>query len=149
MVATAKLERVLVNPRHQRALLNLAGENIAGAQRAVKVSPSLALTGSYDAVRHCVDAHLNVNGLRAKGGDGAHRFRVEYAWLAMGGIVSADDLRKYQAARQIRHEVEYPSPERPVRLLAADAQAAIELAKKFHAAVTGYVVGTPHGAAGP
>ncbi len=65
MVVTAKLDRARPDPRHQRSLLNLAGENIAGAQRVVEVRPSLALTGAYDAVRHCVDAHLNANGLRA------------------------------------------------------------------------------------
>ncbi|HET9061114.1 MAG TPA: hypothetical protein VFN61_14440 [Acidimicrobiales bacterium] len=136
MLVTARLERTRPDPRHQRSLLNLAGENIAGAQRAIEVSPSLALTGAYDAIRHCVDAHLNANGLRAKSGDGSHRSRVEYARAAMSGIVSEHDLKKYQAARQIRHEAEYPSPERPLHLLPTDAQEMLTLAVTFHKAVS-------------
>jgi len=139
MVLVGKLERVRANPRHQRAPLNLAGENIAGAQRVVEISPSLALTGAYEAVRRCVDAHLNANGLRARSGEGAHRFRVDYAWAAMRGVVSEQDLTAYQAARQIRHETEYPAPDRPVRLQQPDAQKAIELAKSFHASVTQFL----------
>jgi hypothetical protein len=139
MLVTAKLERARPDLRYQRALLNLAGENIAGAQRAVEVSPSLALTGAYDAVRHCVDAHLNANGLRAKSGDGSHRSRVEYARVAMSTIVSHADIDKYQTARQIRHEVEYPRPERPVHLLPADAQQMLVLATTFHKAMSNYL----------
>jgi hypothetical protein len=141
MVVTAKLERARPDPRHQRSLLNLAGENIAGAQRAIEVSPSLALTGAYDAVRHCVDAHLNANGLRAKSGDGSHRSRVEYARAAMSGIVSEADIEMYQAARQVRHEAEYPSPERPLHLLPTDAQQMLGLAVTFHKAMSNYLRG--------
>jgi hypothetical protein len=141
MLVTARLERARPDPRHQRSLLNLAGENIAGAQRAIEVSPSLALTGAYDAVRHCVDAHLNANGFRAKSGEGSHRSRVDYARVAMSGIVSEVDLEKYQTARQVRHEAEYPSPDRPLHLLPADAQQMLGLAVRFHKAVSNYLKG--------
>jgi hypothetical protein len=141
MVVVAKLERARPDPRHQRSLLNLAGENIAGAQRAIEVSPSLALTGAYDAVRHCVDAHLNASGLRAKSGEGSHRYRVEYARVAMSGIVSEADIDKYQTARQVRHDAEYPSPEKPLHLVPADAQQMLELAVTFHKAVSNYLRG--------
>jgi hypothetical protein len=141
MLVTAKLERARPDPYYQRSLLNLAGENIAGAQRAIEVSPSLALTGAYDAVRHCVDAHLNANGLRAKSGDGSHRSRVEYARVAMSSIVSEADLEKYQTARQVRREAEYPSPERPLHLLPADAEQMLGLAVTFYKAVSNYLKG--------
>jgi hypothetical protein len=36
---TAKLERARANPRHQRVLLNLAGENIAGGAAALAPGP--------------------------------------------------------------------------------------------------------------
>ena len=119
------------------------GENIAGAQRAIEVSPSLALTGAYDAVRHCVDAHLNANGFRAMSGEAAHRFRVEYARVAMSSIISDTDLEKYQVARQVRHEAEYPSPERPLDLPQADALQMISLALTFHKAVSGFLRSRP------
>ena len=134
-----KLDRVRPNARHQQALLKLAGENIAGAQRASPVSLSLALTGAYDAARHCVDAHLNANGLRAKSGDGAHRFRVEYARVAMREILSAHDIESYRVARQIRNATEYPSPEGSVRLQNSDVQDAINLAKVLYSAVGKYL----------
>ena len=79
MVRTGGLDRIRPSPRFQKELLNFAGEKIAGAQKAIEASDSLAFTGAYDAIRHCVDIHLNVNGLRARSGDGAHRRRVEYA----------------------------------------------------------------------
>jgi hypothetical protein len=99
------------------------------------------LTGAYDAVRHCVDAHLNANGLRAKSGEGAHRYRVEYARVAMFSIISDTDLQQYQVASQVRHEAEYPSPERPLHLPQADALQMIGLAFTFHKAVSNFLRG--------
>ena len=66
----------------------------------------------------------------------------------MSDIVSAADLRNYQAARQIRHEAEYPNQNCPLRPLPADARAAIELAKKFRTAMTGYLGLRPQGVVG-
>ena len=139
MIATGDLEKITPNRRYELELLNLAGEKIAAAQQILKTSPSLALSGAYDAARHCVDAHLDSNGLRAKSGDGSHRVRVDYAHLEMTALLSEELLRDYAAARQIRHEAEYPSPNRPVAIQQPDAQRTIEIAKAFHSAITAHL----------
>jgi hypothetical protein len=138
MVRVGKLDRTRPSPRFQKELLNFAGEKIAGAQKAIVASNSLAFSGAYDATRHCVDAHLDANGLRAKSGDGAHRHRVEYAQHHMTDIISGDDLRLYATARQLRNETEYPQPGHQ-RLSNIEAGRAIDLAKAFHAAVKRYL----------
>lgn len=139
MVTSHDLEKVTPSRRYELELLNLAGEKIAAAQQILQVSPSLALTGAYDAARHAVDAHMNANGVRARSGEGSHRVRVDYAHQAMTGLVSDDLLRDYAAARQIRHEAEYPSPNRPVTIRQPDAERTIELAKTLHSAVTNHL----------
>ncbi len=59
----------------------------------------------------------------------------------MSGIVSEADIDKYQTARQVRHDAEYPSPEKPLHLVPADAQQMLELAVTFHKAVSNYLRG--------
>ena len=139
MLAAHVLDTVSPNRRYELDLLNLAGEKIAAAQQILNTSASLALTGAYDAARHAVDAHMDANGVRTRSGEGSHRVRVDYAHQEMSGLISDDLLRDYAAARQIRHEAEYPSPTRPVSIRQPDAERTIDLAKALHSAVTKYL----------
>jgi uncharacterized protein (UPF0332 family) len=136
MVTTGDLRKVTPRPQFQQRLMNQAGETIAGATTILEISPSYAFTGAYDAARHCIDAWLNHNGLRAKSGDGAHRVRAEYVRLAMTGLVTDEDISWYSRARTLRNQAEYPEPEKPNAVGAQEARAMIELAKRFHKAVS-------------
>jgi hypothetical protein len=136
MVTMGDLRKITPRPQFQQRLLNQAGETIAGAAKIVDLSPSYAFTGAYDAARHCIDAWLNHNSLRAESGDGAHRVRVQYAQLAMGGLLSEQDLAQYSQARRMRHQAEYPEPDKPNAVGAREARAMIELAKRLHRAVS-------------
>lgn len=139
MVRGRKLRPVKPIAKFQQDLLNQAGETIAGAQAAVAVAAKVAFNAAYDAMRFTVDAHLNASGLRVESGEGGHAHRVTYARLAMSDIIVSEDLNFYAAARQVRHHNEYPEPEDYLNVSKANAGVAIDVAKRFHAAVRNHL----------
>ncbi len=62
--------------------------------------------------------------------------RAEYVRLAMTGLVTDEDITWYSRARSLRNQAEYPEPEKPNAVGAQEARAMIELAKRFHKAVS-------------
>jgi len=57
----------------------------------------------------------------------------------MRDIIATEDVNFYVAARQVRHRNEYPEPEDYLNVSRANAEAAIDVAKRFHAAVRNHV----------
>jgi len=100
------------------------------------VSPKVAFNAAYDAIRLAVDAHMNAHGYRVESGEGGHAHRVRYAELTMTDILTKEDIAFYRASRQVRHRTEYPEPNDQTSVTQWAAQSAIEVAKRFHAAVT-------------
>ena len=136
MVAGRKLRQVDPIPRYQRDLTNQCGETIAGAQAAKTASPRVAFNAAYSAMRLAVDAHMNAHGYRVESGEGGHAHRVRYAELAMTDILTTDEIAYYRASRQVRHRTEYPEPNEQAAVTPSVADEAIEVAKRFYAAVT-------------
>lgn len=136
MVAGRRLRQIDPIPKYQQDLINQWGETIAGAQAANSASPKVAFNAAYDAMRLAVDAHLNAHGYRVESGEGGHAHRVRYAELTMTDILAKDDIAFYRASRQVRHRTEYPEPNNQTSVTRDAAQGAIEVAKRFHAAVT-------------
>lgn len=143
LVAGRKLRRVDPILRYQRDLINQCGETIAGAQAAKAASPRVAFNAAYSAIRLAVDAHMNAHGYRVESGEGGHAHRVRYAELAMTDILTSDDIAFYRASRQVRHRTEYPEPNDQASVTPGVAEGAIEVAKRFHTAVTKKVKPTP------
>jgi hypothetical protein len=136
MVAGRKLRAIDPIPKYQQDLINQCGETIAGAQAANTASPKVAFNAAYDAMRLAVDAHMNAHGYRVESGEGGHAHRVRYAELTMTDILANDDIAFYRASRQVRHRTEYPEPNNQTNVTPDAAQGAIEVAKRFHVAVT-------------
>jgi len=137
MVAGRKLRQIDPIPKYQQDLVNQCGETIAGAQAANAASAKVAFNAAYDAMRLAVDAHMNAHGYRVESGEGGHAHRVRYAELTMTDILAKDDIAFYRASRQVRHRTEYPEPNDQINVLTKEAaEGAIQVAKRFHLAVT-------------
>jgi hypothetical protein len=135
-LAMRKLERERPDPIFQKRLLNRVGASLHFIEHPDPPDPDSVLTLAYDAIRHCVDVHLNINGLRVPNMAGAHRLYVEYAKEKMAEIIGEEDLRHYSAFRQLRNTSEYPAPGASVWTTAEVAQEAVKVAKRFFGAVS-------------
>ena len=106
-LATRDLERV-------RASMASAGERINDARRHIRSArlladddTTLAIAACHDAIRKAVTAHMAANGVRARGGEGAHRITLDYARHTLGGRIEVDDIEEAQQIRQDRAVAEY------------------------------------------
>jgi HEPN domain-containing protein len=106
-IATRDLERVKPN-------MGAAGERVSDARRHVRSArllaeddTTLAMAACHDAIRKAVAAHMAANGLRARGGEGAHRIVLNYARHQLGNLVTEDDLIEANEIRQDRALAEY------------------------------------------
>jgi len=135
-LATKQLERQRPDPKFQKFLLHRVGRSLHFIDKAPASDPDSEFTLAYDAIRHCIDVHLNVNGLRVMNVAGAHRLYVAYARACMAEIISEDDLRLYATFRPIRNASEYPAPGDELQIPADAARTAFEVAKRFFKAAT-------------
>ncbi len=106
-LATGDLERVTAN-------MGAAGERINDARRHVQSSrqlapqdPTLAMSACHDAIRKALTAHLTANGLRPRGGEGAHRIVLAYARNQLVGVIDEEDLEAADDIRRDRAVAEY------------------------------------------
>ena len=67
---------------------------------------TLAMAACHDAIRKALVAHMSANGLRVRGGEGAHRIAIDYARHSELGI-SAEDLIAIDDIRRDRALAEY------------------------------------------
>jgi hypothetical protein len=68
---------------------------------------TLGITACHDAIRKSLTAHMLANGLRPRGGDGAHRIVLEYARNELATVIAAADLDEADALRRDRGIAEY------------------------------------------
>ena len=108
-LAMRKLEREHPDPIFQKRLLNRVGASLHFIEHPDPPDPDSVLTLAYDAIRHYVNVHLNINGLRVPNMAGAHRLYVEYTKEKMAEMIGEEDLRHYSAFRQLRNTSEYPT----------------------------------------
>lgn len=92
------------------------------------------MAACHDAIRKAITAHMLGNGLRPRGGEGAHRIVLDYAAAQLGDIVSENDLEEANEIRQDRALAEYGDfPSR--RLDGNHVRAAADVAERIVNAV--------------
>lgn len=110
-IANALLTRQLqkVQPSMEAAgdLINRARRHLRSARKLAAEDPTLGLSACHDAARQAVTAHLRAAGYRVSSEAGAHRTVVEYATVALTGLMSDADLSALDGLRRDRHTAEY------------------------------------------
>ncbi len=133
-IATRDLERVTANMAAAGDRVNDARRHVRSARSLADDDTSLAIAACHDAIRKAITAHMVANGLRPRGGDGAHRIVLEYARHQLGAVITADDLIEATEIRQDRALAEYGEfPSR--RLDGAHIRAAADVAERILNAV--------------
>lgn len=143
-IATRDVERI-------RANMGAAGERVNDARRHVRSArlladddTTLAIAACHDAIRKAVTGHMAANGLRPRGGEGAHRVVLDYAAQQLGGVITEDDLVEANEIRQDRALAEYG--DFASRQLDADhVRAAADVAERIVSAVARALASTGQG----
>lgn len=93
-----------------------------------------------DLERKALSGHLAATGLRARGGEGAHRIVIDYARHRLGNVLSQDDLADIDDVRKDRALAEYG--EFASRKLTADhVRTAADLADRVVSAIATLLAG--------
>lgn len=106
-LATRHVERVTANAAAAGERVNDARRHLRSARMLASDDPTLAIAACHDATRKAVTAHMAANGLRPRGGEGAHRIALNYARHELGAIITADDLDAADDIRRDRGLAEY------------------------------------------
>jgi hypothetical protein len=88
-------------------LINLARKHLRSSGLLADDDPTLSIAASHDAARQAVTAHLRAAGFRVANEAGAHRLVIEYAKIALAGVVNDEDLAALDELRRDRHTAEY------------------------------------------
>ncbi len=133
-IATRDLERVTANMAAAGDRINDARRHVRSARTLADDDTPLAMAACHDAIRKVITAHMLANGLRPRGGEGAHRMVLEYARTQLGDVISDDDLEEAKEIRQDRALAEYG--DFPTRQLDSNhVRAAAEIAEQIVNAV--------------
>jgi hypothetical protein len=106
-IATRDLERVASNMAAAGARVNDAWRHVRSARVLADDDTPLAMAACHDAIRKSIAAHMLANGLRARGGEGAHRIVLDYAHTQLADVINEDDLEEAKGIRQDRSLAEY------------------------------------------
>ena len=106
-LATRDLERVKPNMGAAGERVNDARRHVRSARLLAEDDTTLAMAACHDAIRKSVTGHMAANGLRARGGEGAHRIVLDYARHQLVDVISEDDLVEANDIRQDRALAEY------------------------------------------
>ncbi len=101
------LERIAANMAPAGDRVNDARRHVRSARALADDDSPLAMAACHDAIRKAITAHMLANGLRPRGGEGAHRIVLDYARHQLAGVVSDDDLDEAREIRQDRALAEY------------------------------------------
>lgn len=88
-------------------LINEARQHLDSADKIADDDPLLGIGACHDAARKAITAHLRAEGYRVTSEAGAHRTVIEYAAVALTGIVTEDDIDALNQLRRDRHTAEY------------------------------------------
>jgi hypothetical protein len=129
-LATRDLDRINTNVAAAGDRVNDARRHVRSARALADDDTSLAMAACHDAIRKAVSAHMLANGLRPRGGEGAHRIVLEYARHELSAVITADDLVEANEIRQDRALAEYG--EFPSRRIDGDhVRAAADVAERI------------------
>lgn len=98
-MATRDLERVTSNMAAAGDRVNDARRHVRSARLLADDDTPLAMAACHDAIRKSITAHMLANGLRPRGGEGAHRIALDYARTQLTDVIDASDLDE---AKEIR-----------------------------------------------
>lgn len=133
-LATRDLDLVTANMAAAGDRINDARRHVRSARTLAVDDTPLAMAACHDAIRKAITAHMLANGLRPRGGEGAHRIVLEYARTQLGGMLNEDDLEEAKEIRQDRALAEYG--DFPTRQLdSTHVRAAAEVAERIVNAV--------------
>jgi len=106
-VATRDVERVEANMGAAGERINDARRHVQSARKLASDDPTLAIAACHDAIRKAITGHMAANGVRPRGGDGAHRVVLAYARSQLAEVISEDDLEAADDIRRDRGLAEY------------------------------------------
>lgn len=106
-LATRDLERVKPNMGAAGERVNDASRHVRSARLLADDDTTLAMAACHDAIRKAITGHMAANGLRPRGGDGAHRIVLDYARHQLAQLIGEDDLIEADEIRQDRALAEY------------------------------------------
>lgn len=106
-LATRALERVKPNMGAAGERVNDARRHVRSARLLADDDTTLAMAACHDAIRKAITGHMAANGLRPRGGDGAHRIVLDYARHQLVQQIGQDDLMEADEIRQDRALAEY------------------------------------------
>lgn len=92
-IAMRDLERVKANMGAAGERVNDARRHVRSARLLAQDDATLAMAACHDAIRKAVSGHMAANGLRARGGEGAHRVTLDYARSHGSAASGAQNLR--------------------------------------------------------
>lgn len=133
-IATRDLERVTANMAAAGDRVNDARRHVRSARVLADDDTPLAMAACHDAIRKSITAHMLANGLRPRGGEGAHRIALDYARAQLGDVINESDFEEAKEIRQDRSLAEYG--DFPSRQLDGDhVRAAADVAERIVNAV--------------
>jgi len=106
-LATRDLDRIQPNMPAAGDRINDARRHVRSARLLAADDPTLAIAACHDAIRKAVTAHMAAQGIRPRGGEGAHRIVLEYARRRLGDLITGDDLTEAEDIRRDRAIAEY------------------------------------------
>lgn len=106
-LATRRLQHLRPSMAAAGDLVNVARKHLRSAALISEDDPTLSVAACHDAARQAITAHLRASGYRVAGEAGAHRLVVEYAKMALAGIIDTDDVMALDELRRDRHTAEY------------------------------------------
>jgi hypothetical protein len=106
-IATRDLERVTSNMAAAGDRVNDARQHVRSARLLADDDTPLAMAACHDAIRKSITAHMLANGLRPRGGEGAHRIALDYARTQLADVIDESDLDEAKEIRQDRSLAEY------------------------------------------
>lgn len=133
-LALRDLEPVAPNMAAAGERINDARRHIRSARTLAEDDITLAIAACHDSKRKAITAHMNANGYRPRGGDGAHRIVLAYARTQLATLIAASDIDDADELRRDRGIAEYDQFAHS-KLQAIDVLAAADLAERVVNAV--------------
>ena len=107
LLAEGVVVRIRPDAKAARSGLVAARAHLMGAAAIAELDPVGAFSLAYDAMRKALVAHMRVNGLRVRGGMGAHYNTGRYGLAALSGRGIDSALRDFDTLRLLRNRSEY------------------------------------------
>lgn len=106
-IALRDLERIKPDMGAAGERINDARRHVRSARLLADDDTTLAMSACHDAIRKAITAHMSADGLRPRGGEGAHRIVLDYARHRLADLIDPRDLAEADEIRKDRALAEY------------------------------------------